>query len=252
MPKEIWDRHTARRRYVDHYLEGSLRLPKCSLMIEKGDYVLRSFREHFKNLPESSDRDGIKTRRVTITIEHGGACVGVLRATEWKIDPNRRDPLGFYQAANGESATYGAFAEQIFRCWNDDEWPAILGTLIQVDSLVIDTKKDSARGALAELGPFMDEEFCRRAGALVAQAFPMEFESDATFRSGRERDPSGFDQRRRAMLRHYSRTLKLRALPGESGEDGWMWRQYNAVLQPRNTPREYASQALDREMERRP
>jgi hypothetical protein len=55
------------------------------------------------------------------------------------------------------------------------------------------------------------------------KAFPLEFENRLTGASSAAAR-SKFDNRRRAMQRHYSHRLGVSSFPGKFGDDGWMWR----------------------------
>jgi hypothetical protein len=69
----------------------------------------------------------------------------------------------------------------------------------------------------------------RRAGAagVILKAFPLEYEGKVT---GDNRN--AFELRQRAMLRHYSRHLGTRTLPGGPGRSGWQWLPMKCPFEP--------------------
>jgi hypothetical protein len=65
---------------------------------------------------------------------------------------------------------------------------------------------------------------------MVLKAFPLKY--GQALGDGSALEP-GFVSRRCAMMRHYSRLLRVQPLPGARGDEGWMWRPLSeGVPQP--------------------
>lgn len=106
--------------------------------------------------------------------------------------------------------------------WGDGFSPFDYGTVVRFERLAISRKTNSS--AVWDLiAQIVVREFSRRGSLLLLKAFPLEFENRLT-KASPVAARSKFYARRRAMQRHYSHRLGVRSLPGEFGDDGWMWR----------------------------
>jgi hypothetical protein len=166
-------------------------------------------------------RDSFAHRSIFFRVWEGDRAAAAGRFIEW-MGPAISLVEEYVDAADMLSQEEYDASRIVGSYWSDGLSPFDYGTVVRFERLAISRKSKSSE-VWCLVAQVITREFSRRGSLLLLKAFPLEFENRFT-----EASPaaarSKFDARRRAMQRHYSHRLGVRSLPGEFGDDGWMWR----------------------------
>lgn len=204
------------REVIQRELRGE-RLPKPTWTATAAGLVVEVKRNRFaREVPESF---GYRSIYFRVWEDDRAAATG--RFVEW-IGPAISLIEEYVDAADMLSQEEYDASRIVSSCWDDSFSPFDYGTVVRFERLAISlcTRSSEVWTLIAQV---ITREFSRRGSLLLLKAFPLEFENRLTAATPAA-TRSRFDARLRAMQRHYSRRLGVRSLPGQFGNEGWMWR----------------------------
>jgi len=172
----------------------------------------------------NDDDDGFRYRRHSFAVTSSERMVAGAGFEEWDCFPGC-DPTmdSFILTCDQHSQAAYDMAEAVAsfcRTGSQTESsPFDYGSIVLFDRLRIEAVSANESKVVWDLIKMVLSRL-RRAGAagVILKAFPLEYEGKVT-----DDNRNAFELRQRAMLRHYSRRLGVRTLPGEPGRSGWQW-----------------------------
>lgn len=166
---------------------------------------------------EGGDSFPLRIRSTVASITRSGLEIGGVKIVEYDIP--FIDNSSLWNAMDSESQAAVELAEAVMAAWPDFTSTVIdYGRVMELRRLWVEPGETVS----AVWVPVVQELFRRvksETAIMIAKAFPLEYEHKV----GTENLPA-FEKRRRAMMRHYAYHLGLNALPGASGENGWIWK----------------------------
>ena len=144
--------------------------------------------------------------------------VGTLEFHEYDVSSFVFDEE-FFQTLDDNSSIEAEMARALLTCWSDiAEDLGAYGTIIDFRRAWMrsDQTKSSVWAEAAKM--IIANEFMRQS-VMIMKAFPLEYEGISTESSRAMRE-----RRQRAMIRHYKKLFDVSPLPGEAGQEGWLFR----------------------------
>lgn len=162
----------------------------------------------------------IRTRDLFAWIDHGNECVGAVEIHAYQGSTNL-DEDWIVELFDSYSLYCLELGKTISSCWSED--PAVLfdyGEVIDLMHIWLEEPRflNGIRDVLFDTFiPALTEQH----SILISKAYPLEYEGEVP-----EGDPSkvGLNKRQQAMIRLAGQQIGVKPLPGEFGDNGWLWR----------------------------
>ena len=179
--------------------------------------------DYWRGRWRNDDDDGFRYRRHSFSVTSSERMVAGAGLEEWDCSPGCDDLTmdSFVLTCDEHSQAAYDMAEAVAsfcRTGSQTESsPFDYGSFVLFDRLRIEAVSANELKVVWDLIKMVLSRL-RRAGAagVILKAFPLEYEGKVT-----DDNRNAFELRQRAMLRHYSRHLGVRTLPGEAGRSGW-------------------------------
>lgn len=169
------------------------------------------------------DDDGFRYRRHSFSVTSSERMVAGAGLEEWDCSCADLTMDSFVLTCDEHSQAAYDMAEAVASFCRTrsqtESSPFDYGSIVLFDRLRIDAVSANESRVVWDLIKVVLSRL-RRTGAagVILKAFPLEYEGKVT-----DDNRNAFELRQRAMLRHYSRRLGVRTLPGETGHSGWQW-----------------------------